>query len=632
LIVFKSKSIYYFFSICFILLISCESAFAQYGKSAKRRPSKSRNSLPTGRCYTVDFPPTKFSEFLKSSIQAIENEFEKSIIILNDTSSLPDSIFHLAYKGDFSLSGFGLSVAELEKAKGINENSERNVKTIVQLLNLEAKKANTFSQLNLLKTIGLAGSDLSKNNYWTLLNTAQKEDWKAAGDVRIMYDPVIKTVLNGRPTNYLGVAAQIAALSFEQGFEKDEKMINKLLDHCVLQLEKNNGWLNDGKEGEFRFDRYHFEYIRFVWESAERMHRKEILKKLRPWCEQSDILWLSLMHPVSGAPFAYGRSLQNTWEDVWEYGAFMLKRKQRSKRERKEMLSQIYKTWNYYYENEYDSTRHISRMLDSGRACYSYVGPNRVWGYSVHALGKMLGSINEIRKAGFDKTDFPKKPFLKEGNNFFKLKDNYGLWVIRSQNTRLVVPIVTGIGKPKNSDYQPIPFAEGISEPPVNMPTTHLLPGIYKNGKMYLPDLKLVSVSRTDNPDSILLESTQWISKTDTLSMGNSPRLKVVYQYSKVDSKNQFSMNYSLENQDKTNPDSIVYSIWKSKWIGSPYQMGSFNPKWEIKAPDFTQKEFIHDLMKPEGRGAFTALPGRTDLVVKSSKKDLYWNIQLNFP
>jgi hypothetical protein len=164
------------------------------------------------------------------------------------------------------------------------------------------------------------------------------------------------------------------------------------------------------------------------------------------------------------------------------------------------------------------------------------------------------------------------------------------------------------------------------------MPTTHLLPGIYKNGKMYLPDLKLVSVSRTDNPDSILLESTQWTSKTDTLQKENLPSLKVVFQYTKVDSKNQFSMKYSLENQEKTIADSIVYSIWKSKWIGSPYQMGSFIPNWEIKAPDFSQKEFTHDLMKPEGRGAFTALPKRTDLIVKFPKANLTWDVKLIFP
>ena len=628
---YNSKLIFFYCWIALFQAVDFNPANAQNRKPLKKTATKKlgighSGSVPTNTSI-------EFVDFSKSTITQIETEFEKSIELLKDTANLPDSIFNLAYRGDYSLSGFGISIAELEKARGKTENSERNLKLIVQLLNLEAKKANTFSQLNLLKTIRLGGLILEKNEYWKVLDFNQKEDWKAAADVRRMYDPVSKTILNGRPTNYLGVAVQIATLSYELGFEKDEKMVNELLEHCVLQLSNNNGWLNDGKDGDFRFDRYHFEYIRFVWEAAERMERNDIIKKLKPWCEQSDILWLSLMHPVSGSTFAYGRSLQNTWEDVWEYGAFMLKRKYRNIKEFGGILYDIHHSWNYYLKNEYDYIRHISRMLDNGRSCYSYVGPNRIWGYSVHAFGKMLGSINEIRDAGYSRLHFPfYYSHYKQGNNFFKLKNNYGIWVISSLNSRLVIPIVTGIGKPKNSDYQPIPFAEGISEPPVNLQTTHLLPGIYKNGKMYMPDLKLVSNPKRENTDSIQLKSSLWISKSDTLSEDLSPTLYVVYQYSKSEVNNQFSMKYSFDNLEKVNADSIVYSIWKSKWKGSPYESGSFTPTWNIQAPDFALKEFKHDLTKPEGKGAFTSLPKRTDLLLKSPKGNLNWTVKLNFP
>ena len=620
------------FSVCEIILfltICSESGYSQYAKNVKTTTLK--NPKPQTTPVYFSDPLIKFGEFSKTTFHQIGSEFEKSIELLKDTSNLPDSIFNHAYKGDFALSGFAISIAELEKFTGKTKNSGRNIKMIIQLLNLEAKNATTFSQLNLLKTIRLEGLNLLKNEYWNLLTNQQKEVWKAATDVRRMYDPVLKTILNGRPTNYLGVAIQIATLSYELGFERDEKMVNKLLDHCILQLEKNNGWLNDGRNGEFRFDRYHFEYIRFVWESAERMHRMDILEKLRSWCERSDNLWLGLMHPVSGSTFAYGRSLQNTWEDVWEYGVFMLKRKQRKKEEGELIMSQIFHTWNYYFKNEYDTTRHIARILDAERACYSYVGPNRVWGYSVHALGKMAASINEIRSAGYGLSNFPQNPAYQPINHFFELKDKFGIWVIKTQNTRLIIPLVTGIGKPKNSDYQPIPFAEGISEPPVNLPTTHLLPGIYKRGKMYLPDLKLVSFPKGKNPDPIQLETGLWISKSDTLPADSSPILKVLYRYSKSETKSQLAMHYSLENKENIQADSVVYSIWQSKWKGSPYEMGSYVPHWEILANDFAQKEFAHDLSKPDGRGAFTALPNRTDLVKKSPKENLKWAVKLNF-
>lgn len=593
-------------------------SFSQSEDISIRRNDKNKNAS------------TSFSQCRKTVLHQIRTELNESISLLKDTTNLPDSIFHLAYLGDFSLSGFGLTVAELESASGTTKDSERNTKCIVQLLNLEAKKANTFSQLNVLKTIRLDGIKLDKNRYWNILDSNQRKAWIEAADVRRMYDPLTKTILNGRPTNYLGVAAQVATLSFELGFEKDEKMVNDLLNHCVAILEKNNGWLNDGKGGEFRFDRYHFEYIRFVWESAIRMNRKDLLRKLEPWCESSDQIWTSLEHPISGSSFAYGRSLQNTWDDVWEYGDFMLKRKKRSTSEKKEILSRIFKTWKYYYENEYDNTRHVARMLDSGRACYGYVGASRIWGYSVHSLGKMLATLNGIRDQKLEKSDFPTYLPSRESISNFHLKENYRIWSIRTKTTRIIVPLVTGIGKPTNSDYQPILFAEGISEPPVGLATTHLLPGIYRNGNLYLPKMEFMPI-RTKRIDSIVLRSSVWISKVDTLPAISSPNLLSVYQYQSKN--NTFVLKYVLDNLDQTNSDSLLYSIWKSKWTGSPYEIAGRSPKWEIKAPDFEETHLVNDITKPEGRGAFTALPETVRLKLKSIKQpNVSWQIGLELP
>ena len=592
----------------------------------------------------------RLKKFPKESILwTIEKELQYSVEEIFSNKKFPsDSLFQIPIGGSFGWSGFGLTLSEYLNSKRIkNKSSSSNRKrphhgsSYYKTTFYPDKKKEvdiiwnsffadsgevTFSQLNILKSL----------QFWREIDPNRSREssilLSKVGDVRRMYDPILKKVLQGRPTNYLAVAAQIATLAREQKFEKDEFMVNSLVDFCIQNLEHNGGWLNDGKDGEFRFDRYHFEYIRFVWESTERIGRKDFLKRLEPICDKSDSIWLSLIHPISGSTFAYGRSLQNTWEDSWEYGAFMLTRKARSTKEQKQILAMMKKSWNFYFEEEYNQKRHVSRMLDTGRACYSYVSENRIWGYSVHAFGKMLASLSDIKDLGFDlETNFSKvKPQI--GNNFFKLKDQYGIWVIRSQNTRLVVPIVTGIGRPKNSDYQPIPFAEGISEPPVGLATTHLLPGIYKNGKMYLPDLKLVSKPKSENPDSIILETRQWISKSDTLPWEVSPLLTAAYKFSKSDSSNKFSMKYKLQNLEKAGPDSIVYSIWKSKWRGSPYEIDDFEPGWEIAAPGFMQKEFTHDLKSQEGRGAFTGLPGRTDMVSYKPNRNLYWNVNLIYP
>ena len=63
----------------------------------------------------------------------------------------------------------------------------------------------------------------------------ERTQWATLLDATKFYDPVKQQVIN-LPENYLGVAARIAAMSFEMGFLKDRALLDGLLDRAAVQF------------------------------------------------------------------------------------------------------------------------------------------------------------------------------------------------------------------------------------------------------------------------------------------------------------------------------------------------------------------------------------------------------------
>jgi hypothetical protein len=570
-----------------------------------------------------------------------KNEVWTYLKVLENQKELPDTIFGLATSGDFGWSGFFLSLCEYNAvAESLKNDKEptpiiptQKMLELGKLCFLKDYKGTTFSQLYLLKSLSFFGNDLKSNALWNSFPDSLKLKFETIADISKTYEPVSKTIVNGRPTNYFGVAAMIATYAWQLGFYKDRKVVDELLDHAFLQLEKNEGWLNDGKEGEFRFDRYHFEYLRFIWESAERVERKDLLQKLEPYLDKTDSLFLYSMHPLSCAAFPFGRSLQNVWEDNFEYIPFLLQRKNRSEDEQILFLEAFQKTFDFYFRYEYDTSRHHSGMLDPGRGCYSYVKPNRIFGYSFHSLGKFFGGVHALLDQGIKEIKLSQSPLKKfnqsqEGSHFFPLKTGYGIWILRSKENRIIIPIVTGLGKPVASDYQPIPFAEGISMPPVALANSHILPVWKKNGKIYVPIMKASKYPFGKN-QSMALHSTIWASKTDTLNREVSPLFTIEYQYLQTKSGPELNCNYSIKNLSPNQNDSLVFSYWHSS--EGPYEIRKKPWPYLITAPDFTQSRILHLPDAEEGKGAFTKLPYRNEFVLKPGRDKARWKVQIRF-
>ena len=100
-------------------------------------------------------------------------------------------------------------------------------------------------------------------------------------DVTRFYDPVKRQVIN-LPENYPGVAARIAAMSWEMKFLKDRALLDSLLDRAAVPVH-----VRRDVRGRRTADReittgYSNEYARYVWEAAQIAGRKDLLDKLRP--------------------------------------------------------------------------------------------------------------------------------------------------------------------------------------------------------------------------------------------------------------------------------------------------------------------------------------------------------------
>lgn len=565
---------------------------------------------------------------IEKAYHFLEKEFSLHADLFLKQDSLPPTVFGLPYRGDFVLSGFASSLAQWY-AHPLYKSPvpEKHLQLLKKLILTECPKAETFSQYNILKTLDAFGLPLEENALWKTFSANEQSQIRAAADVRRMYDPTKKTVRNGRPANYLGLAAKIVSMAYHMKLEQDSTLVHELIQQNLELLKQNEGWLNDGKPGEFRFDRYHFEYLRFLYEAAETMNRIDVLHDLKPFLQQSDRLWSILAHPISGSRFAYGRSLQNTWEDVWEYEPFLLKRQisDQNKGDKTEIFYRFFQAWDFYRSYEYDSLRHHSRMLDPGRGCYSYVSESRIWGYSIHALGKMMHGLREIHPYANGVVWTKASDETKMEPKFFPLKQGYGLWLHTFQATRVVIPVVTGIGKPTHSDYMPIPFAEGISMPPVALASSHLTPTIRHDGKLYQP-LWQLGISNPSLATNFSLEAEVWISAKDTLPASYAPKITMRCK----PRKNGLRLHYAASlSQSIPKNDSLIFSIFYPDFVRNPYaKSGDF--KWKFSGGNWLSETRNLNPTESTAKGAFTRLE-KQEIFTHPLSKDLSWKADLIF-
>lgn len=373
----------------------------------------------------------------------------------------PDRVLGVPTTGEFSWGTFMRSLAAYADTTGKRELAGRDLAKWVGQIGLIESRAGSkaFSQLYAALALRHFGRDLKTNALWQSLSPDEQKAWRSLLNPERFYDPKTNKVIN-LPENYLGVAARIAAISYELGISTDRAFLDKLLDRSAVQF--NNGALYaDDSPPTGRYDRYSNEHARYIWEAAETSGRKDILDKLRPSLTTQMRLWWDLVSE-DGYGYNWGRSQGVvSYLDTPEIVGFLASHPEFRPAPLAEIAALYYQAWGYL-RNDYRPDAHLLSIFAFGRGNYAYISREREWQQTTGFFGKLANShtpiMNALEKEGV--ASFPDVPALGPVARFefFRKADRAaGVWLVRQQALRFALPITTG-PRPGFSDYLPAPY------------------------------------------------------------------------------------------------------------------------------------------------------------------------------
>jgi hypothetical protein len=372
--------------------------------------------------------------------------------------------------GEFSWGSYARALAAQADIGGTQTIAGKDTaRAIAEMGLIEARNGGkAFSQLYSTLALRHYGTDLSKNAVWQSLSEAEKKEWNALLDPARFYDAKKRQVIN-LPENYLGVAARVAAMSWQMGVLKDRALLDSVVERAAEQFTKG-ALYSDDNPPTGRYDRYSNEYARFCWDAAEIAGRKDILQKLKPSLKEQMRLWWDLVSPA-GYGYNWGRSQGLvSYLDTLEIAAFLGQHPEFRPAPIEDIASLYNLAWRWVRKDYSDST-HLFTVFAFGRGNYSYINPQREWQQAGTSFGKIiLANDNFMRALEREKVmQIPVAPKLKDVARFEffeKKKDRqFGVWLVRQGKFQFALPVTTGT-KPAIADYLPAPFGlPGFSAP-----------------------------------------------------------------------------------------------------------------------------------------------------------------------
>ena len=324
-----------------------------------------------------------------------------------------------------------------------------------------------FSQLYGVSALRFFGRDLNSNPVWQGLNEEERQAWRKFLDVSAFYDPKTRQVIN-LPENYLGVAARIAAISYQLGLLKDRALLESVIGRAARPF-NNGGIFSDDAPPTGRFDRYSNEYARFVWEAAEAAGRPDILEVVRPSLKEQMRLWWDLILP-DGYGYAWGRSMGVvSYEDTMEIVGFLARHPEFRPAPLEQLAGAYYQAWRWL-RHDYNDKTHMLSVFAFGRGNYAYINREREWQQTTSFLGKaalahtlFMEAVNRENVREFSpeivRSDLTRFEFFRRGDR------PAGVWLVRQGSIYFSLPITTGT-KPGVADYLPAPHGlPGFANP-----------------------------------------------------------------------------------------------------------------------------------------------------------------------
>ncbi len=382
----------------------------------------------------------------------------------------PDRVFNALTVGEFSWGSFARALAAQADLGGNTTIAGKDTARAIAEMGLYESRAGgkAFSQLYSTLALRHYGTDLSKNAVWQSMNDAERKEWQALLDPARFYDKEKREVIN-LPENYLGVAARIAAMSWQMGALKDRALVDSVVERASKQF-LDGALFADDNIPTGRYDRYSNEYARFCWDAADVAGREDIKEKLKPSLKYQMKLWWDLVSP-EGYGYNWGRSQGLvSYLDTLEIVAFLGEHPEFRPAPMTELAALYNQAWRWI-RADYNDVTHMFRVFDYGRGNYSYINPKREWQQTGTGFGKIiLANHSFIQTLEREKiTEFPSAPTLADVARFdffLKGKDRqYGVWLVRRGNLQFALPITVGT-KPGIADYLPTPYGlTGYSAP-----------------------------------------------------------------------------------------------------------------------------------------------------------------------
>ena len=415
------------------------------------------------------------SDIATAEIKSEVNDFLAKEVAMHfaDIKTLnppPDKVFNALTVGDFSWGSFARALAAQADLGGNRMIAGKDTaRAIAEMGLVESRQGGkAFAQLYSTLALRHYGTDLSKNAVWQSMNEAERKDWFSLLDPTRFYDPQKRAVIN-LPENYLGVAARVAAMSFEMGILKDRKFLDSVVERAAEQF-TSGALYSDDSPPSGRYDRYSNEYARYVWEAADIAGRNDIKERLKPSIKHQMKIWWDLVSPA-GYGYNWGRSQGLvSYLDTVEIVAFLGEHPEFRPANMPELAALYNQAWRWI-RADYNDETHMFRVFDYGRGNYSYINPKREWQQTGTAFGKIILANNSfLRTLEREKiADFPGAPSLPDVSrfDFFSKTANkqLGVWLVRRGKLQFALPITVG-PKPGVADYLPAPFGlSGFAAP-----------------------------------------------------------------------------------------------------------------------------------------------------------------------
>jgi hypothetical protein len=402
----------------------------------------------------------------------------------------PDRVMGALTVGEFSWGSFARALAAQADLGGNRTIAGKDTaRAIAEMGLIEARNGGkAFSQLYSTLALRHYGTDLSKNAVWQSLSEAEKKEWNALLDPARFYDAKKRQVIN-LPENYLGVAARVAAMSWQMGVLKDRAFLDSVVERAAEQFTKGAIYSDDNPPTG-RYDRYSNEYARFCWDAAEIVGRRDILEKLKPSLKEQMKLWWDLVSPA-GYGYNWGRSQGLvSYLDTLEIAAFLGEHPEFRPAPLADIASIYNLAWRWVRKDYSDQT-HLFTVFAYGRGNYSYINPSREWQQTGTSFGKIILANDTFIKA-LEKENLIEIPAAPKLNSvarfvFFEKKNDrqFGVWLVRQGKFQFALPVTTGT-KPAIADYLPAPYGLSGFSAPVEEVYPSLVPFLeLEDGKTY---------------------------------------------------------------------------------------------------------------------------------------------------